>query len=841
VLSPSPRESARALLAVLSLFSLLVALGAWSLFRSQRDRLVRLQLDQLRAVAESQERLVSNWRRERIGDVRTALSALAHGARDADPEADDNSRSHTLEHFAALCRGYGYRRAQLFDAAGRLELAVDANGVAEPEPLPGELLRATLADASGALVAAVDGEERGRFVVLGRSDLQEARLRVVALTVDRSAALFPRLEPWPIPGSTGASYLARPAGDGYAEILRTRPGARLRGLTAAVEPAPAIQRGAVAAGAPAVRAMSAEDGRAVYAVALRVADSPWLLVAVVDRDEVGAAVVSAAARIGAGALLLLGAAWAGGLVFWNRARLRAGRAARERAAELRALVDHAPDAILVTDAAGRALEANRAICDFLGVEREALRGSDLRGWLPDELLGATASSDGRHLVIEREIAGAERTPVPWEIGAGRLPDGRIVAFARDLRARRSLLTEQRIAEETLARTREHLLHAQKMEAVGRLAGGIAHDFNNLLGVVLGYAEMLGSNLAPGSPERRAAEEIRLAAERAAELTRQLLAVGRRRSFDPKPIDLAKTLLEAEGLLRRVLPPRHELTIEIAGELPIVEADESMVLQVLLELLLNARDAMEEGGRIELAADAVELDAESAAAAGIAAGRWARIELRDAGHGMPPEVLARAFEPFFTTRGAQGSIGLGLATVYGIVGQLGGSVTLAAGPAGGTTARLLLPAVVARPAVPLAAPGRPSRPLRVLVVEDVAPLGEMIARMLADEFDVTVLETPEEALALASRPEFELDLLLTDLVLPGLDGRELARRLRERLPGLRVVVMSGYSDLLAEATGPGDLAADAILPKPFTGARLREVLQQALAAAPPGGSAGGSSG
>ncbi|HLF56261.1 MAG TPA: PAS domain S-box protein, partial [Thermoanaerobaculia bacterium] len=392
------------------------------------------------------------------------------------------------------------------------------------------------------------------------------------------------------------------------------------------------------------------------------------------------------------------------------------------------------------------------------------------------------------------------------------------------------VSDQRAAERALEETREQLFHAQKMEALGRLAGGIAHDFNNLLGIILGYAELLAEVAPPDSEPRRQIEEVRRAAERAAELTRQLLAIGRRQTLELRAVELRPLLEETEKLLRRVMPESIELSVEIAAGLETVQADPTNLLQVVLNLALNARDAMPGGGRLGLAVCPVELDAEAAALADVEPGAYVRLELADDGAGMSSEALERAFEPFFTTKSAHGASGLGLATVYGIVRQLGGNVELRSAVGQGTTAEVLLPrgSATGRAQAAAQAASEERKASRVLVVEDVAPLGQMIQRMLATGGgDVRVVETPDQALELASRPGFAVDLLLTDLVLPGMDGRELARRLRERLPGLKVIVMSGYSELLAEASGPADLGADAILSKPFTRGRLEEVVAAVL--------------
>jgi signal transduction histidine kinase len=373
---------------------------------------------------------------------------------------------------------------------------------------------------------------------------------------------------------------------------------------------------------------------------------------------------------------------------------------------------------------------------------------------------------------------------------------------------------------------DQLRQGQKMEAVGRLAGGVAHDFNNLLGVILGYSELLLSN-EMSAPHRRKIEEIHKAGARAATLTRQLLAFSRKQVIAPKVLDLGALVVEFTRMLPRVLGEDIELVIAEGPALGRVKADPGQLEQILMNLSVNARDAMPEGGRITIATHNVVLDDERAAGSG--AGMYVMLAVSDTGCGMDAVTQSHAFEPFFTTKDQGRGTGLGLATVYGIMKQSDGHIAIESAPGQGTTLRLYFPRVDEPAEERPAATPEPTRggTETILLVEDEEALRALVASMLRERGH-TVLEADCGAMALdvSDRHPGTIDLLLSDVIMPGMNGRQVAREIALRRPAIRVVYMSGYSD---EALGArGILDPDTVLiAKPFTGGDLDRCLSLVL--------------
>jgi signal transduction histidine kinase/CheY-like chemotaxis protein len=389
------------------------------------------------------------------------------------------------------------------------------------------------------------------------------------------------------------------------------------------------------------------------------------------------------------------------------------------------------------------------------------------------------------------------------------------------------------------KSQEQLAQAQRLESLGQLAGGVAHDFNNLLAVILNYTAFAAEELTAVTESdwaercesaRGDLEQISRAGQRAAGLTRQLLAFARREVVQPRVLDLDTVITAVEEMLRRTLGEHVELVTSLAGDLQPVLADPGQLEQVLVNLAVNARDAMPGGGTLTMDTSNITVDAESIAGGSKAPpGQNVRLRVSDTGTGMPPDVIEHAFEPFFTTKKDGGGTGLGLATVYGILTQADGHIHIYSDPGGGTTFSIMLPAT-SQPATPKAAEmayQRTPRGETVLVVEDEAALREVTRRILArNGYRVITAASGPEALDIARDHQGEIHLLVTDVVMPHMLGKEVAERMRLIKPETEVLYMSGYARPVLASQGrlePGM----ALVEKPFSAADLLAKAGQVL--------------
>ena len=394
-----------------------------------------------------------------------------------------------------------------------------------------------------------------------------------------------------------------------------------------------------------------------------------------------------------------------------------------------------------------------------------------------------------------------------------------------------------LLDETTERKRveEQLRQAQKMEAIGRLAGGVAHDFNNLLGVILGHSDLLLNRLEPGSPLQRHVDLILKTSARAATLTHQLLAFSRKQILAPRVLDLNAVVAGMERMLRRLIGEDIDLVIAPGTGLDRIMADPGQMEQVILNLAANARDAMPRGGRLTLETANVELDeAYTRQHPGASAGRHVLLALSDTGAGMDPETRERLFEPFFTTKESGKGTGLGLATVYGIVKQSGGNIWVYSEPGHGTAFKIYLPRAEAPAEAPAAEPPPAPAPRgteTILLVEDENDLRDLAGDVLTSHgYRVLSAASPSQALGLLDGHAGPIHLLLTDVVMPGMSGRDLAQLLGRRYADLRVLYMSGYTDEAIVQHGvlaPGTH----FLQKPFTPDTLTRQARQVLEMAP----------
>jgi signal transduction histidine kinase/ActR/RegA family two-component response regulator len=443
-----------------------------------------------------------------------------------------------------------------------------------------------------------------------------------------------------------------------------------------------------------------------------------------------------------------------------------------------------------------------------GFTREAMVGRT-----DEELFGQS----GRTLAALKRSVMASRVPLRQEIellflGGRHYFDLTIEPIVVDeevigVRGVANDVTDRHLLE-------EQLRQAQKLEAVGQLAGGVAHDFNNLLTAINGYAELALSDTRSEEKRRNDLVEVLRAGERAAALTRQLLAFSRKQVLQPEPVDVNQLIAHTSWMLRRIIGEHIRLDLSLCSE-ACVYADRGQLEQVLLNLCVNARDAMPNGGRIVIATSSVGANGNSRV----------RISVSDTGAGIPPEVLPHIFEPFFTTKDRGKGTGLGLATVYGVVQQSGGTIQVHSRVGEGTTFAIEFPShqgesIVTSPAEAPLAPGTE----RILIVEDDPPVRQLAEQVLTRAgYGVAAAGSVEEALALSRSGVF--DLLLTDVVMPEMDGCQLAEHITAHSPRTRVLFMSGYAaDVLAER---GVSGTPALLQKPFTALALTSAVRQVL--------------
>ncbi len=398
--------------------------------------------------------------------------------------------------------------------------------------------------------------------------------------------------------------------------------------------------------------------------------------------------------------------------------------------------------------------------------------------------------------------------------------------------------ERQEAEAESERLAERLRLGQKLEAVGRLAGGVAHDFNNLLTAVLGYCDLLALRLGTSHPQLREVGEIRRAARRAATLISQLLAFSRKQVIDPRRLDLNRVVRDSVSMIRRMIGEDVALECRLAPEPCPVRGDPTQLEQLLINLAVNARDAMPSGGRLEIATGRRRLDkSRPGDIFEVAEGEFAYLTVSDTGEGMDEEILAHAFEPFFTTKDQGRGTGLGLATVYGIVKQNQGYIWVDSRPQEGSEFQIFLPlcegAVEEDSPLPVP-PVRESAPATetVLLVEDEPAVRSLVREVLIrGGYSVLEAGDAQQAFEVAARHRGAVELLLTDLVMPGVAGDELARRMALERPDLRVLYISGYSDHVLNRKGVL-MEGTRLLQKPFSPEDLLQAVEETLAGAPP---------
>jgi PAS domain S-box-containing protein len=507
-------------------------------------------------------------------------------------------------------------------------------------------------------------------------------------------------------------------------------------------------------------------------------------------------------------------------------RRRAEAVARVSERNYRLLFEGNPQPLMVYDVDTlTVLEANDAAIRLYGYSRDELISRPAADLVPVEQAAMVASASikglpdlhkagpGKHRAKDGSLIDVDATSIRLVYDGH---DARLVVVT-DLTQRKGLEGQ--------------LQQSQRLETVGQLAGGIAHDFNNLLAVILNYADFVADELPEGDL-RRDVEEIQRAATRAADLTRQLLIFARREVTNPQVLDLNDVVAGVEKLLRRTIGEDVALVLSLADDLPCVRADPGQIEQVFLNLTLNARDAMPRGGRLVVETSAVDLDSASdPGRPGVTAGRYVRLSVSDTGAGMTEAVAARAFEPFFTTKAPGQGTGLGLATVYGIVIGAGGNIAIESDVGRGTRVSINLPAsdepatASVRPATPIEIRSGDGR--TVLIVEDENAVLVAAVRILnAQGYKVLGRSDPTHALDVLADLATDVDVLVTDVVMPRLAGVELARRALELRPGLPILFISGYAQSLVDDRGTLPAGSN-IMPKPFTRRSLLQAIGETL--------------
>jgi PAS domain S-box-containing protein len=489
---------------------------------------------------------------------------------------------------------------------------------------------------------------------------------------------------------------------------------------------------------------------------------------------------------------------------------------------LRAVIDASPVAIIGIDARGTVTLWNARAAEIFGAAEGDAIGRPI-GEVADapSLAPVWRRSVAESLfAVEVELASDRALSV----SSAALPDGGAMVLVADV-------TERRRAAEALAERATQLQRAQKMDVVGRLAGGVAHDFNNLLTVILASCQMLHLRSGGRAELKSYIDNVQNAAQRGSALSRRLLAFSRQQVLDPRMIDARTIVTDLERMVRSVVGENIDVNLDQIDVPCVVLADQGQLEQVLLNMVLNARDAMPTGGTLTLRTRTVEAGPDRGPRRGGGAGQWIGISVSDTGAGMSPETLARVFEPFYTTK-ANGT-GLGLATADQITRDLGGELTARSELGRGTTFTMWLPRIggaearATPAALPPVVPGSDA----VLLVEDEPALRTLVQILLAEAgYHVIVAATPQEALALGTAPGVEIDLLLTDVVMPSMSGPQLATELLRRRPDVQVLYMSGYvGDALTEHGL--DEAAAAIIHKPFRPEALLELIRNLLDARP----------
>lgn len=843
------RRNIYLLLATFWLVALGVAVAAYQYYRNQRNAIESEGRTQLASIAELKIRQVQAWRNERMADARIlAASPISPAVRKflVDGRGTPGVRRQVTDWLQAVRAASGYANVILVNPKRRIWSA--AGTTADDSELYFRL--ATRVVEKGDILLtdfhldnSFPGPHMGLHVPLwSGKGLPPAG--ALLLSIDPKSFLYPLIQSWPTSSRSAETLLARREGDQvvYLNELRHRTGTALQlRLPLSAEKLPAA-RGA--AGFEGILTGVDYRGVPVLAVTRRVPDTPWVLVAKIDLDEVHAPIERQTFWLGLIACSVILTIGIGVALILRDLRARLDVQQYRAELEQRALQGHydylsrfANDIILLTDEAAAIVEANDRAANSYGYSREELIGMPIRRLRAPETQAAfdqdwRKTEDQDSVIFETRHIRKDGSTFPVEVSARKVSaDGEGVfrqSIIRDI-------TERKEAEKERAKLQEQLQQAQRLESIGQLAGGVAHDFNNLLTVINGYSSMVMEALAAHDPLQDAVREIFDAGQRAARLTRQLLAFSRKQVISPKLLNLNMVVTDVVKMLRRLVGENITIVTEFEASLEPVFLDPGQMEQVLMNLAANARDAMPQGGKLLIETRNVAINEEYATLhVDARPGDYVLLAVSDTGEGMSQETLKHAFEPFFTTKPRGQGTGLGLATIYGIVKQSNGWIRVYSELGKGTTFQIHLPRMVAGQYSGTDAdmqflPG--ARDVRgtetVLVVEDQAEVRKLAVQAL-ERYGYRVIQAPsgDEALALSGSIADEIHLLITDVVMTGITGPELAGRVASTRPRMKTLYMSGYTESLVAQQGVLD-GGIAYLQKPFTAGVLAKKVREVL--------------
>jgi PAS domain S-box-containing protein len=861
--SSSPRVPYQLLALFVVLATAIGVMAYWSHIE-QKNTVERDVRNQLLTIADIKVRELSEWRSMQLGQARAILAdrmALTVIQRVLAGDASASERAAAYVWMDALAKNLHYANVLLLDRQGKQVLTVGQRfgsdehlrQIAEEMLQGGDVvLRDFHRDTPSGPV------HLGLNLAL-RLAPDAAVFGMLTLGIDPETYLYPLLETWPAASSSGETVLVRRDGEEavFLSPLRGRKDSSVS-FRIPMNRTDVLAVEAVGGKEGNIRALDF-DGVPLVGAVRRVPDTPWYLIAKMEEGEVQAPVRRHSLMLCLGAVLLILAVGAFIVLWWRHQQLefyreryqaeverraveeRAAQALQESESRFRAIFEQAAVGMADSSLDARFIRVNQRFCEIMGYSREELLGRTFRDITHPDNLDRDEQLVAQLLQGERSSFTVEKRyfrkngDVVWAnvvVSLLHAPSGdplHFVAVVEDI-------TGQKRAEDERRNLERQLLQAQKMESVGRLAGGVAHDFNNHLTVINGYCAMLLDEMGPDDPLREPVDEILLAGNRAATLTQQLLTFSRKQVAEPRVVSLNDIVAEARKMLSRLIGDDIEIVAQLDPDLGSVVVDPSQMNQVLVNLAVNARDAMPDGGRIIIETSNLYLDEGYAAQhAGVEAGHYVLLSVTDTGAGMTQQVMQHMFEPFFTTKGTGVGTGLGLSTVYGIVTQAGGWVWAYSEPGAGSTFKVYLPRAGGA-SKPQAAPVAAAETLRgtetVLVVEDQPEVRKLTLAMLEDQgYRLLEAANGSEALSLCKRYTEPIHLLVTDVVMPGMTGRELARMLLALRPSLKTLYTSGYP---ANAIAHGGVldSGVAYLPKPFSpvqlAAKVREVLAEPAA-------------